>query len=304
MGLIDFIGKNSGAGDLLGPIRTANYAMITEAVQAGFTRITGAYSEASGFGGVSLACLAFCYTYWRKTGSRLAQWLAVTLLFLVILCTSSTAYVGLAILCIPVTLSLSRSVFAGRLERNEILIMALLATGVVAIMGMSLYNAGIFDPFIRLINATIINKADSESGQERTYWNIKSLQSFVDTSGLGIGFGSSRASSWPIAVLSQLGLFGSLMMAILLGVLVRGMGRLREWVDPETDAVVASVRNASLASIVAGSLVGGGADPGILFFVALAVVSATRARARRNKVASQRAISRPAVQRWQPAPAR
>lgn len=285
MGLADLVGKNAGAGDLLAPIKTANYALITQAVEAGFVRITGPFSEASSFASVSLACLAFCYTYWRKTKSRLAQWLAGILLFLTVLSTSSTAYVGLTLLCLPVAFSMLVSVLRGRVEREEILITAFMATGVVAIMGVSLYNAGVLEPFVRLLNSTIISKADSASGVERTYWNIKSLQSFLDTSGLGVGFGSSRASSWPIAVLSQLGVFGSLMMAILVGVLVSGIGRLREWVDPETEAVVTSVRNASLAGIIASSLSGGSADPGILFFIALAVVSATRVRARRTMAA-------------------
>jgi len=285
MGLVDLIGKNAGAGDLLAPIRTANYALMTQAVEAGFVRITGAFSEASSFAGASLACLAFCYTYWRKTKSRLAQWLAGILLFLTILSTSSTAYIGLTLLCIPVAFSMLVSVLKGRVEREEILITALMVMGVVAIMGISLYHTEALDPFVRLINSTIIDKADSASAHERTYWNVKSLQSFLDTSGLGVGFGSSRASSWPIAVLSQLGLFGSLMMAILLGVLVSGMGRMRKWVDPETDAVVTSVRNASLAGIIASSVSGGSADPGILFFIALAVVSATRVRARRTMAA-------------------
>lgn len=155
-------------------------------------------------------------------------------------------------------------------------------------MGISLYRSEAFDPFVRLINSTIINKADSGSGHERTYWNVKSLQSFLDTSGLGVGFGSSRASSWPIAVLSQLGLFGSLMMGGLLCVLARGLGAVRQWVDPETDAVVASVRNAALASIIAMSVSGGSADPGILFFIALAVVCATRVSARRGIAAFER----------------
>lgn len=289
MGLIDFIGKNAGAGDLLAPIRTANYALITAAVEAGFIRITGPFSEASSFAGASLACLAFCYSYWRKSKSRLAQWLAVILLFLTILSTSSTAYVGLTLLCIPVAFSILVSVLRGRVEREEILIIVLMVMGGVAIMGIGLYNAGALEPFVRLIDSTIINKADSVSGQTRTYWSVKSLQSFLDTSGLGIGLGSSRASSWPVAVLSQLGVFGSLMMAILLGVMVNGLGRMREWVDPETDAVVTSVRNASLASIIAGSVSGGSADPGILFFIALAVVSATRVRARRTMAALGRA---------------
>ena len=285
MGLVDLVGKNAGAGDLLAPIKTANYVLITQAVEAGFVRITGPFSEASSFASVSLICLAFCYTYWRRTKSKLAQWLAGILLFLSILSTSSTAYVGLTLLFLPVAFSMFVSVLRGRLEREEILITVLMATGVVATMGISLYNAGVLEPFVRLINSTIINKADSASGVERTYWNMKSLQSFLDTSGLGVGFGSSRASSWPIAVLSQLGLFGSLMMATLVGVLVRGMGRLREWLDPETEAVVASVRNASLAGIIANSVSGGSADPGILFFIALAVVCAARVRARRTMAA-------------------
>jgi hypothetical protein len=72
-------------------------------------------------------------------------------------------------------------------------------------------------------------------------------------------------------------------MAILLGVIVRGLGRHSPWVDLETDAVVTSVRNCALASIVSGSLVSGTADPGIVFFIALAVISATRVRARRAR---------------------
>jgi len=279
MGLIDFVGKTAGLGDVLAPIRTANYAIITGAYEAGFARITGPFSEASSFAAASLACLAFCYTYWRKTKSPVAQWLSGILLFLTILSTSSTAYVGLMVLCIPVAFSMLASVFKGRIEREEILIAALMVVGTAAILGISLYKANVLDSFVGLINSTIVNKANSGSGHERTYWNLKSLQSFIDTNGLGVGFGSSRTSSWPIAVLSQLGFFGSLMMAMLLGVLARGVGGVRQWLDPETDAVVTSVRNSALAGIVATSISGGNADPGILFFVALAVVSVARVRA-------------------------
>lgn len=281
MGVVDFVGKNAGIGDMLALIRTANYAIISNAYEAGFARITGPFSEASSFASASLACLAFSYTYWRRTKSRLSLWLSVILLFLTILSTSSTAYVGLALLCIPVMLSMSTSVLRGKIERQEILIVLLMVVGVVGMMGISLYRADALDPFVRLINSTIINKADSASGHERTYWNVKSLQSFIDTGGLGVGFGSSRASSWPIAVLSQLGLFGSLMMAILLGVLIRGLRGVQDWVAPETAAVVISVRSASFAGIIANSVSGGSADPGVLFFIAIAVVSATRIKALR-----------------------
>lgn len=291
MGLLDFVGKSAGAGDVLQPIRTASYAMLTNVSEGGFLRIAGAYSEASAFGTASLACLAFTYTYWRKTGSSLAQWFSVVLFALVILSTSSTAYVGLTILVVPVALSLGRSMTQGRLNSDELLILGALVSIMFVALAISLYNEGFFDPFIQLIDSMVINKSNSSSGQERAYWNMKSLQAFTDTSGLGIGFGSSRASSWVIAVLSQLGVVGALLMVTLLAVVARGMGHMAAWVDSETDAIVASVRASAMASMVAASLVSGSADPGMLFFIALAVISASRARARRNMAAARRSRS-------------
>lgn len=281
MGLIDLFGKLAGAGDFLAPLRTASYVMLTEANEAGFARIAGAYSEASAFGGVSLACLAFCFTYWRKTGSRLAFWLSATLLCLLILSTSSTAYVGLLVLSIPVGISITRSLLTARLSPDESLLLLLFVLALLSGMTMSLYDPSFFDPFVHLIDTAVVNKANSASGQERAYWNYKSLQSFVDTGGLGIGFGSSRASSWPIAVLSQLGLFGAVVLAVLVATVARALGGYRNRVDPETDAVVSSVRACALAGIISGSLASGSADPGMIFFISLAVISVTRAKASR-----------------------
>ncbi|MCO5964828.1 hypothetical protein [Sinorhizobium meliloti] len=290
MGLLDLMGKLAKAGDILRPIRTASYAMLTNVMEGGFWRITGANSEASAFGGISLTCLGFCYVYWRKTKSRLAQGLCALLLMLLILSTSSTAYVGLGILGIPVALSILRSLLSGRIDSDEILIMALVGIAAIAILTIVLYDQGFFAPFMHLLDSLILNKAASASGQERAYWNIKSLQALVDTSGLGVGLGSSRASSWPIAVASQLGVVGGLMMAILLAVVFRGMGRLRQYVDPEADAVVSSVRASALASVVSGSLAAGNADPGMIFFIALAVILTARARARRARYAAQHTL--------------
>lgn len=285
MGSLDLLGKIAGAGDVLAPIRTASYAMLTEAVAGGFHRIAGAFSEASAFGSFSLACLAFSYTYWRRSRSQAAKWLAAVLLALTVLSTSSTAYVGLAILCIPVAWGISKSFFLGRATGEDLTIVSLMALSGVAVMAVTLYNAGFFEPFVRLLDAMVLNKARSASGQERAYWNIKSLQAFLDTAGLGVGFGSSRASSWPIAVVSQLGLLGSLMMGVLLAYILRGLGGLQGWLSPETETIVASVRNFALAAAVSASLAGGSADPGPAFFIALAVVASARLQARSRRQA-------------------
>jgi len=59
LGIIDLASKMVGLGDVLEPIRTASYAMLTQVAEAGFWRVAGAYSEASAFGSMSLVGLAF-----------------------------------------------------------------------------------------------------------------------------------------------------------------------------------------------------------------------------------------------------
>lgn len=279
-GLADLLGKVSGAGDILKPIRSATYAMVTNVEEAGFVRIAGAHAEASAFAAASLACLCFTFTYWRRTQSKAALLLSLILGILLLLSTSTTAYVGGAILTIPVVFAIARSALVGRISRQDILVLLALAIGVTIVLAVSVYDARILDPFVQLFERTVVNKASSASGQERAYWNAKSLQSLVDTVGLGVGFGSSRASSWIIAVLSQAGIIGALLMAALLTVLFAGVRGLGSRADPELSAVSASVSASALGSLVALSISGGSADPGLPVFIALAVVLACRQHVR------------------------
>jgi hypothetical protein len=277
-GLIDLMGKLAGVSDALAFLRTASYAMLTETTQAGFARIAGAQSEASAFGGISLSALAFAFTYWRRTGSHLALGLALTLIALLVLSTSSTAYVGLAILCVPVAISTGRSLSARGLHIQELFLLALGLAGVFAALGLAVSDEKFFEPVIRLLNVAIFEKAGSASGQERSYWNYISLKSFVDTWGLGVGVGSSRASSWPVAVLSQLGALGAVMLALLVVAVARRPKRLYKALDVEDAATVDAVRACALAGVVSSSLISGTADPGVIFFISLAVVTACSIR--------------------------
>ncbi len=283
MGAMDIAGKLVGLGDILEPIRTANYSMLTDVEQAGFSRIAGAYAEASAFGAATLACLAFTLTYWRKTQSRFAFLLSAVLLVLLVLSTSSTAYAGALILSVPVAASVARSLLAGQLKRTDLQLMALTALGIVALLSIYLFDPRAFDPFVDLIQTALIDKPLSASGQERAYWNYKSFQSLFDTDGLGVGMGSSRPSSWAIAVLSQLGVIGTMMFASLLLIMTNGLGAAATKARLDERALTSSVRACALAGIVSASLAGGSADPGVIFFVSLAVIVTCRERALRGR---------------------
>ena len=97
--LIDLAGKASGAGDLLGALPHRGILDADRGAVEGFWRITGGYPEASTFGGaqpdragVHLQLLA------RHEPAAGARCFRCVILVLLLLCTSSTGYAGLAVL--------------------------------------------------------------------------------------------------------------------------------------------------------------------------------------------------------------
>ena len=272
-GIVDLIAKTAGAGDVLAPIRTATFALLTDVEQGGFARINGTYAEASAFGGTSLACLAYAFTYWRHSGSPRGLMCVVVLVVLLILSTSSTAYAGLAILLAPLAVSLIGSLARGRIESFGLIVAGGVAVAVTVTLFVLVWEPTILEPFEHLFQTTVLEKADSESGRERSHWNERSFSSFFETSGLGIGFGSSRSSSWLVAVVSQLGFVGTALQLALLFPFLRRQDPPHP-LDPahETFVLKRSLSAFALAALAANIVAGSGADPGILFFVALAGV--------------------------------
>jgi hypothetical protein len=108
-------------------------------------------------------------------------------------------------------------------------------------------------------------------------WNAQSIQNFLDTFGVGVGLGSTRSSSWPISVIAQLGVIGGVAFAIAVGALAMGLLR---WNESEVSRLSACASAAGLAWICGSSFGGSGADPNMIFFAALATVSASMAERR------------------------
>ncbi|MBS0240401.1 MAG: hypothetical protein JSR89_18465 [Proteobacteria bacterium] len=283
LGIFDLLGKVAGVSDILSPIRTAAYTMHTDSSVAGFWRIAGGHTEAAAFAGSALASAAFCLSYWRSTGSRLALWLMLALGALLVLSTSSTAYGSIAILSVFLGAAIICSSVENGLRKRDAALVGIAAACAIIILFVAVINPSIFGSFFDLIYGSIFEKAGSSSGVERAYWNSRSLDAFVATYGLGIGIGSSRASSWVVAVLSQLGVVGFALITVLTIVLIRGMhgvGKGRS--ENEVTAIANAVRAAAIASLVANSLIGGGADPGLIFIIAAAVIIQSRTIASRR----------------------
>ncbi|HRO11896.1 O-antigen ligase family protein [Amaricoccus sp.] len=297
LGMIDFAGKLSGAGDLLAPIRTAGYSMLIEVQVEGFWRIAGGFPEASTFGAATTVGLAFAFSYWRATNWRPALVLSVVLFLQLLLSTSSTGYASLAILGALLSLSYVWRLMLGRLNSRDLATILAGAIALTLVLAVLAFMQGALDPVQRLIEETLINKSTSASADERFYWNAKSWKAFLDTYGLGVGLGSSRASSWVIAVLSQLGAFGTFLIVLLLLEMARPIPRPR--LDPEARelaALCSSLRTTALASMIPAAISSSVADPGIVFFIALAGVVVGRERLRQMQASERAALPHP---RWE-----
>src|SRR5262249_45918398 len=160
---------------------------------------------------------------------------------LIIFSTSSTAYVGITLLVLISTISaMTEIVFIRRVRIRDLSILVICLILFMIALGIYLYDENVYDPFRDLIQSMVFNKADSESGQERSYWNEVGLKNLVDTYGLGVGMGSSRTSSWIVSVLSQLGIFGTILFAVLFAEILNGSGRIRVSGQPEVYALISS----------------------------------------------------------------
>ena len=80
---------------------------------------------------------------------------------------------------------------------------------VVALLIAAQFDPELTKPIRDYIDELIFNKATTDSGIERSFWNTNAIQNFYDSSGFGVGLGTVRTSSFPLALLSNVGVIGT-----------------------------------------------------------------------------------------------
>jgi hypothetical protein len=250
---------------LLEFMRNAKYALHIEEEVSGLKRIVGSFTEASAFAGSTLGVLGFVGTLWL-CGYRplLTGTLAAASLVLVVLSTSSTGLAGtppiLAILY--ATALMRRGINLGRPFSSAVLMCAPLLI-VIAILALQL-DEEMAKPIRDYIDTLVLSKATTASGVERASWNAFALQNFFDSYGLGVGLGTSRTSSFPIALLSNVGVPGTIFYLLFaVSAFVRRRG------TPHTFPadVRLAARNACVGLILGAIFAGPTVEQGLLFYV-------------------------------------
>ena len=256
---------------LLDYVRNAEgYGLAIEYSLGGLPRIHGTFPEASIFAYYTLPLFAFTLSLWTSRAElNYSPILCCALLAMLLLSTSGTAYVGLILYG-------SVYMFTELPRRRVPQVLAFAVAGcVLVVLGMYALELDVTKPIDNFVQATLLNKADSDSGQERAAWNAQAFRNFLETDWLGAGLGSCRASSFPLILLSNLGLFGTAMFGLFALNVCRAPYLERAQTSDAERAMRKAASDATVAALI-GSLVAVGMfDLGVSFYLFAAAASST-----------------------------
>jgi hypothetical protein len=282
----------AGLGDVLAVIRNANYRMLDDATVLGFKRIVGSFPEASTFAYFTSGFFAFCTKLWLSgIRQRLTGALALLSFLALVFSTSSTGYAATSGFLALLLLSSLTQVFWRPVTRTTLVLVTVFPLIAAAGLLCLRLDQPAWDTVSEMIDDTVLDKMKSSSGVERATWNDQALINFADTQGLGGGAGSVRASSFPIAVLGNIGLPGAMTYGLFL--LLTLFGRHDRWTHPYPAACQSAARWACLAQLIGASVAGSFIDLGLPFFIfaGLACAGPEPARAARPTPAIRSAVA-------------
>lgn len=277
-GFLDLITSATGTADLLSFIRNAQYTFHDEESVGDLRRIIGSWPEASAFANATLGAFGFTGMMWLCGRQPLLNGLlALMSLMFIVFSTSSTGLVGaVAILAILYMAAAWRCSTAWQDRFSAAAFIAgplLLGLLIMIIVSSDAASTKVYD----YLDTLVLSKSTSDSGMQRSAWNAQGWRNFLETWGLGVGLGTNRTSSFPLALLSNLGVPG---VAFYLMFIVSVFGA-RQGIPRSYRNDIRSAAQIGCISLLVGSVLSGPSiDQTLLFYVLAGLASATPGRDR------------------------
>jgi hypothetical protein len=278
------IGSSAVGVNVLSVIKTGGYTMHDGEEVGGMRRIVGTFTEASAFSGFTIPLFAFSANLWLFAyRPRLTGFLTFASGVLLILSTSATAYLGLVgYLTVLVFGRCSRIAPRSGLRKRRLFVV-MICGGIMALLFCIVFKPGVLESVGDFFDATVMAKANSDSGVERGNLNRQALVNIVETYGFGVGIGSSKASSFALVLLSNLGIVGTIFFAVFVWKCTLTPISTNA---PLFDRVVCyASRQAMLALLVTASVSGAMVDLGPCFYMFAAAAGMLSAASRGARVA-------------------
>ncbi|GJE28446.1 hypothetical protein [Methylobacterium organophilum] len=277
-GVIDLVTYTLGIGAVLDPFRTATYAMLTDVEAEGAKRVVGLMPEASSYGSACVgmvAALTFMRHIYGKGTQQLVVALAIGLLtVMILLSTSSTAYVGFAVFGAVYGMDLMvRMLNRQSLRRDYVTLeLTLIAFAALGVFAAFVIKPDLFDPIVQMVDKMVFQKTASASYVERSLWTRVGWHAFLDSGGLGAGLGSIRVSNWAVSILGSTGVVGALLM---FGFVTQMIVAAPREASPEAIVFATVTKLSLLPVLVMYQLSGTIPDIGIAASAALGLIAAT-----------------------------
>ena len=270
--VVDLLTAATHTGFLLDVVHTGAYAFLTDDEAGGLKRISGSFSETSSFSTFSLELLAVNLALFvLHVRPRLTGFYSFALVAFLLLSTSTTAYVGLAIFGLAFATYAGWTMLVSGNARALKLLVLLGLAGTLLVCSVVVLAPGFAAAAWNIIDVSVLQKGQTDSAVERGSFNILAGQVFLQTYGLGVGLGSTRTSNYIYLLASNLGVVGLVLFAAL--ILALAFVRTRADLPPTDRALVAAARVGVLGSLVPATLIATIFDLGPLFYVLVGITA-------------------------------
>jgi hypothetical protein len=252
---------------------------IVEQNLGAMPRLQSTFAEPSALSfylvGVAFACTGLCLR--GRTVMR-PDILLVVVLVAIFLSTSTT---GIAAVVLGLPAMLAMAALRGRSVALRRLMRTLAMPLVAATLGGTALLVARPELLLQIgdVVATTLSKGESDSFAERSAMNAAAWDAFVASGGLGIGWGSTRASSVIPGLLAGAGVVG-LVAVLWFALRLRQAVRVARRLPPHPSAIAMDAFGAALAGQFLAALLSAPVITSQIFFVQLGILVAAAVRAR------------------------
>ncbi len=187
------------------------FAIVSQDLDA-IPRIQGPFSEPAALAGY-MCGVAFCSLWLSVRGYRtMRPNLLFALALLIVLLSTSTTGIVIAVVGLPITLAVGSVGGDPRAIANIGKTIGMLAViGMFVVAPVLILRPSLVDAVSTIVDSTL-NKTSSASYEERTASDDGAMALIGPTYGLGVGWGSYRSSSFLPGLLANAGIFGVVML--------------------------------------------------------------------------------------------
>ncbi len=283
IGILSVLAGPSDAPTFLRPVfelfRNGAYAQLNHEFK-GYVRVTGLFPEASAYAAYTFTWFCFIFECWlRDVQPRRTGPLALTMFVVLLISTSSSAYIGLTAFSVVLVIRLILSPALISSSKMGVLAAAGLA-GLIGSIGAMVAVPHFAEGFGDMLEHMTVGKSTSTSGLQRAFWARKSVEAFQVSGGLGVGPGSLRSSGLFTAILGSSGVIGlSLFLTHLYRVLRPLASSTYTPVADEDSSVGVAAAWAAILCVIPLGIAASSPDPGLDFGLLTGAALALRNRA-------------------------